>query len=306
MSGPSPDGSLRESCPSLSGSAPSLAQRYRQTPMASHAVPPNDYILGHSTVEFWRLARQAGLAERETEELFRTAGISAGMQVLEIGSGAGDVAMLVGRLVRPGGSVHGIEQHADSAALAAERVAAVGNVSVRFEIGNLESYAPTGGYDALVGRFVLPYLSNPSATLRHLASCLNPGAVIAFMEFDATKISSVPESLLVRRVCDWITEAFKESINPSLGSSLGAIFHSAGLPWPQMTSFQKVCCGPDGFYWWLAELVRAVLPNIVRLGLATAEEVDIDTLETRLQEEAVAKQLTLFGPRWVGAWTRLP
>ena len=292
MSGPSPD--------------VSLAQRYRQMPIGSHATPPNDYILGHSTEEFWRLARQAGLAERETEELFRTAGISAGMQVLEIGSGAGDVAMLVGRLVRPSGSVHGIEQHADSAALAAERVAAVGNVRVRFEIGDLESYAPSGGYDALVGRFVLPYLSNPSATLRHLASYLNPGAVIAFIEFDATKISSVPESLLVPRVCEWITEAFKESINPSLGSSLGAIFHSAGLPWPQLMSIQKVCCGPDGFYWWLAELVRAVLPNIVRLGLATAEEVDIDTLETRLQEEAVAKQLTLFGPRWVGAWTRLP
>ena len=32
-----------------------------------------------------------------------------------------------------------------------------------------------------------------------------------------------------------------------------------GLP-----SYQKVCCGPDGFYWWAAELIRAVLPQIVR------------------------------------------
>jgi 2-polyprenyl-3-methyl-5-hydroxy-6-metoxy-1,4-benzoquinol methylase len=274
--------------------------------IASNAMPPTDYFLGHSTKEFRRLARQAGLAERETEELFRTAGISPGMQVLEIGSGAGDVAMLVGRLIRPNGSVLGIEQHADSVALATERVAAVGNVSVRFEIGNLETYAPSRDYDALVGRFVLPYLSDPSATLRHLASYLNPGAVIALMEFDVTKISSVPESLLVQSVCRWMTEAFKESINPSFGSSLGAVFHSAGLPWPQMMSFQKVCCGPDGFYWGLAELIRAVLPNIVRLGLATAEEVDIDTLETRLQNEVVTKRLTLFAPRWVGAWTRLP
>jgi len=103
-------------------------------------MPPNDYFPGHTTEEFQRLTRQAGLAERETEELFRIAGISAGMQVLEIGSGAGDVAMLAGRLVRPNGSVLGIEQHADSAALAAERVAAVGNVNVRFEVGNLDSY----------------------------------------------------------------------------------------------------------------------------------------------------------------------
>ena len=269
-------------------------------------MPPNDYFPGHTTEEFQRLTRQAGLAERETEELFRIAGISAGMQVLEIGSGAGDVAMLAGRLVRPNGSVLGIEQHADSAALAAERVAAVGNVSVRFEVGNLDSYVPSGGYDALVGRFILPYLTDPSATLRHLASYLNPRAVIAFMEFDVTKISSVPESLLVRRVCEWMTEGFKGSIDPSFGSSLGAVFRGAGLPWPQMMSFQKVCCGPDGFYWWLAGLIRVALPNIVRLGLATAEQVDIDTLETRLQDEAVAKRLTVFAPRWVGAWTRLP
>jgi hypothetical protein len=46
--------------------------------------------------------------------------------------------------------------------------------------------------------------------------------------------------------------------------------------------------------------------SLLRLGLATAEQVDIDTLETRLQDEAVAKQLTVFAPRWVGAWTRLP
>jgi ubiquinone/menaquinone biosynthesis C-methylase UbiE len=269
-------------------------------------MPPNDYFPGHTEEEFRRLIRQAGLAERETEEFFRTAGISAGMQVLEIGSGAGDVAMLVGRLVRPNGSVLGIEQHADSASLAAQRVAAVGNVSVRFEVSNLDSYAPSEGYDALVGRFILPYLTDPSATLRRLASYLKPGAVIAFMEFDVTQISSVPQSLLIRRVCEWMTEAFKDSINPSFGSSLGAVFHSAGLPWPQMMAFQKVCCGPDGCYWWLAELIRVALPNIVRLGLATEEQVDIGTLETRMQDEAVAKQLTVFAPRWVGAWTRLP
>ena len=92
------------------------------------------------------------------------------MSVLEIGSGAGDVAMLVGRLIEPDGSVLGIEQSAKSAALAAGRVAAAGNLPVQFEVGDLDSYTPTRGYDALVGRFVLPYLADPSATLRHLAS----------------------------------------------------------------------------------------------------------------------------------------
>jgi hypothetical protein len=38
-------------------------------------MPPDEYFLGHTTEELW-LARQAALAEPETEELFRTAGIS--------------------------------------------------------------------------------------------------------------------------------------------------------------------------------------------------------------------------------------
>jgi hypothetical protein len=161
-------------------------------------------------------------------------------------------------------------------------------------------------YDALVGRCVLPYLADPCATLRRLASCVRAGGAIAFIEFDVTQISSVPENPLFGNVSEWMTRAFKDGINPSLGSSLGSVFRGAGLPWPQMMSFQKACCGPDGFYWLLAETTRAVLPHIFRLGLATAEQVDINTLEARLRNEAVAERLTVFSPRWVGAWARLP
>jgi len=266
----------------------------------------DDYLLGRTAEEFQRLARQAALIEPETEDRFRRAGISAGMNVLEIGSGAGDVAMLIGGLIEPEGSVLGIERSAQSAALATERVAAAGNLPVRFEVGDLDSYTPTRRYDALVGRFVLPYLADPSATLRRLASYVKPGGVVAFLEFDVTKIESVPESPLFRNVSDWMSAAFRDGINPSLGSTLGAVFNDASLPWPQMMSFQKVCCGPDGFYWLLAETIRTVLPHIVRLGLAALDEVDVDTLATRLREEAVAGRLTVFSPRWVGAWTKLP
>src|ERR1700677_2487770 len=76
------------------------------------------YLFGRTTGELQRLAKQAALVESETEELFLRSGITAGMHVLEIGSGAGDVAILAGRMVRPNGSVLGIERSADSAGLA--------------------------------------------------------------------------------------------------------------------------------------------------------------------------------------------
>src|SRR5271167_2492594 len=110
------------------------------------------YLFGRSTGELQRLARQAALVEPETEELFLRSGITAGMRVLEIGSGAGDVPMLAGRMVRPDGSVLGIERSADSVGLATGRVAAAANINARFEVGDINSYRPSSAYDALVGR----------------------------------------------------------------------------------------------------------------------------------------------------------
>jgi SAM-dependent methyltransferase len=229
------------------------------------------------------------------------------MRVLDVGSGAGDVAMLAGRMVRPGGSILGIERSAESVALAASRATAAANVAVRFEVSDVNTYRPTQIFDAIIGRFVLPYLDDPAGVLRRLASHVRPGGVIAFMEFDVARIASVPEAPLFHTAAGWITQAFKGSgIDPSLGSSLGAIFRDAGLPWPYMTSFQKACCGPDGFYWLFAETVRTLMPHILRLGLATAEQVNIENLAARLREEAIETKLTAFSPRWVGAWVRMP
>ena len=94
-------------------------------------MPSKDCMLGHSPEEVRRLARQAALAAPETAALFRCAGITAGMRVLDIGSGAGDVAMLAGFLVQPNGSVLGIERSADAVALATSRAQAAGSLAVR-------------------------------------------------------------------------------------------------------------------------------------------------------------------------------
>ena len=66
------------------------------------------YLLGHGDQEIERLMRQGALAEHDTEAWMRDAGLGPGMHVLDIGSGLGDVAILAGRIVQPGGRVLGI------------------------------------------------------------------------------------------------------------------------------------------------------------------------------------------------------
>ena len=71
--------------------------------------PGTSYVLGGTGREHERLSRQARIFNPFTERLFRNAGISRGQRVLDIGSGVGDVAMLVAELVGPTGEVVGVD-----------------------------------------------------------------------------------------------------------------------------------------------------------------------------------------------------
>lgn len=43
-----------------------------------------------------------------------------------------------------------------------------------------------------------------------------------------------------------------------------------------------------------------------RTGVATAAEVDIETLADRVREETVARDAVLVPPPMIGAWTWIP
>src|SRR5262245_16623225 len=67
------------------------------------------YILGRTERETRRLILQHQVYGAITRRFFQAAGIGAGMKVLDLGSGAGDVAMLAADLVGPGGKVVGVD-----------------------------------------------------------------------------------------------------------------------------------------------------------------------------------------------------
>src|SRR3979411_3336194 len=92
----------------------------------------SDYALGYTNEEHDRLIRQAARIAPIKERLFTEAGIGTGHRVLDLGSGMGDVAILVARLVGPSGEVVGIERDASSIARARARVAEAGLRNVSF------------------------------------------------------------------------------------------------------------------------------------------------------------------------------
>jgi ubiquinone/menaquinone biosynthesis C-methylase UbiE len=85
-----------------------------------------DYPLGYSAQEAQRLADQGAQLDELTEDVLRRAGLRRGMQVLDIGSGAGDVSLLAARMVGSDGAVLGIDKALSSVEIARRRVAALG------------------------------------------------------------------------------------------------------------------------------------------------------------------------------------
>jgi ubiquinone/menaquinone biosynthesis C-methylase UbiE len=98
-----------------------------------------DYPLGNTNAEHERLIRQAARIAPITERLFRDAGIRRGQRVLDLGSGVGDVAMLVARLVGPSGEVVAIERDANAVAKARARVTEASFHNVSFNESNVDT-----------------------------------------------------------------------------------------------------------------------------------------------------------------------
>jgi len=69
----------------------------------------------------------------------------------------------------------------------------------------------------------------------------------------------------------------------------------------------SIGAGPDHpVYAAVADLMRTLLPTIEALGVATADEVDVDTLTSRIGDEAVAAGATLVWMSLIGAFSRKP
>lgn len=265
------------------------------------------YLLGHDEQELRRLEQQAEMLAPATRTVLRLAGIEPGMRVLDLGCGAGDVTFEVAAMVGPDGSVIGVDRSADALRWADQRARTRGATNIDFRNDDVETMEIDGPVDAVVGRLVLLYAADPSGVLRRFADVVRPGGPLVAMEYEMTAAGTLPRSRFADRIVGWITEAFRRSgLDPLLGARLHGVFTAAGLPPDGVLGLQGYYPpgDPDGPRI-AAETVRTLLPVIEATGVATAAEVDIDTLAQRLARHQIDNDLIFTPPTLVGAWAHV-
>lgn len=265
------------------------------------------YAPGHSERELDRLSAQARMFEPFTRQLFREAGLLPGMRVLDVGCGSGDVALLASELVGPTGVVVGIDRAPDAIARAKANAEDRRISNVQFAEGDPTLTRFDQTFDAIVGRLILMYYPDPISALRKLLEHLRPGGVVAFQEFDASSCKSHPTSPTYQRCADWIIRTLQLSgADSHVGLKLYRIFRNSGLSEPALRLDGAISGGANAPFEALAEVVRSLLPAMEKFGIATAAEVEIDTLALRIRDEVLADDSVIVAPLLIGAWARGP
>jgi SAM-dependent methyltransferase len=271
------------------------------------------YPFQSSDTERKRLIAQGELVASLTRRLFETAGITAGMRVLDIGSGSGDVALLAAQLVGPAGDVTGIDRDPAQVKYAAQRAETRGLKNVRFVSGDFREIELTPAADAIVGRLVLMYAANPLDAIRRVLRNLKSGGIVALQESIIDYEGPVfiePLDCLAARAAEWFRAGFKHSgVHSRMGMRLFGLMRKAGLaPSTEIHMLVPIQEGPDGaLFSTLASVVRSQIPAIVASGVATEAEIDIDTLEERMVADAPADGVVgYFNLGHVGVWARKP
>ena len=106
------------------------------------------------------------------------------LRVADVASGTAAVAIELARAV-PGRTVSGVDQSAEMLAAGRARVERAG-LAARIELreGRAEALPfEDAEFDALTFTYLLRYVDDPGATMRELARVVQPGGVVAMLEF---------------------------------------------------------------------------------------------------------------------------
>jgi hypothetical protein len=123
------------------------------------------------------------------------------------------------------------------------------------------------------------------------------------MEADLASLRWLPDTPFSIQVKSWMVEAFARAGLVMLGPRLWAVVQEAGLRPLGMIGIQPHHGPGDPVGIAVAvETIRLAAPIIVGTGVATAEEIGVETFEQRLTDEVRQASAVIVNPMLLSAW----
>jgi ubiquinone/menaquinone biosynthesis C-methylase UbiE len=234
------------------------------------------YPLGSSAGESARLQRQADELAPDSAALLDRVGLRPGQSAIDLGCGpCGILDLLAGR-VSPGGQVVGLDADpvhtAMAAAFASDRkLSDVAIVTADARHTGL----PSGSFDLVHARTLLVNLPDPAQAVAEMARLAKPGGQVAVAEPDTEHAFCYPPVPAFDRLGEIFRVVFRRNgADPAIGRRVPALFRQAGLTDVGVESRTQMYPPGNSRRTVRLDLVRAMRPQIVEMGLASEEELD--------------------------------
>ena len=265
-----------------------------------------EYGLGHTDRELERLQVQARTLEPFTRQLLLDAGLEPGMRVLDVGSGVGDVALIVAQIVGDRGEVVGTDRAERAIDVARRRARDHSLDNVSFLRGDPTELSFDRRFDPIIGRYILAWQPNPASMLTGLMPLAQPDGIVAFHELEWAAARSFPPVERWDRCCRLAVEAMTAGgADLQVGMKLNSLFLGVGLPAPSMR-YASIIGSTLEIVRFTTDIIATLLPDMERRGIVKKDEINIETVAEDVLAEITASESIVVGRSEIGAWARTP
>ncbi len=234
-----------------------------------------DYVLGTQQDEVERLGLQHAVWRRHVLDGWTAAGIAPGMTVIDVGAGPGFATTDLAEIVGPQGRVIALERSPSFLDALRDRTGRLGlaNIEARSHDVSEEDFGDRIA-DAAWCRWLLCFVTDPAATVRHIAQALKPGGVAIFHEYaDYGAWRTMPPDPDVERFRDLVIRSWRDSGGePDIALQLPDMLKGAGMEIVAARPLAEIV-RPSDFTWrWPAAFMAVNAARLHELGYADDDE----------------------------------
>jgi ubiquinone/menaquinone biosynthesis C-methylase UbiE len=233
------------------------------------------YALGSSTGESARLQRQADELAPDSAALLDRVALRAGQSAIDLGCGPRGILDLLAARTSPGGRVVGLDANPAHTAMAAEFVSGHGLGGVQIVTADARRTGlPSDSFNLVHARTLLVNVPDPAIVMAEMVRLAKPGGQVAVTEPDSELALCYPPLPAFDRISELFHAAFRRNgADSAIGRRVPELFRQAGLTDVGVESRTQMYPPGNSRRTVRLDLVRAMRPQVVQLGLADEKEL---------------------------------